>query len=629
MVSLKKYFTNVIWVRFLIVFAICLTLSSNVLSQSRQTDSLSRIAASATGKERVDVLNQLAYQWWFRNYDSCKQWATRAKNIASGLNYSQGEAEANIYLGLYEAQILGNHKSSLALFRTAETQAQSAKHFGLMGFALTQTGNIYRNEGHFDSAAFFYHSSYEILKDSLYPLYLAMLYRNRGKYFGLINEPKNEINDLQRAWKIRKRIPDPAMKVDALISMSTWYVSQFNSERAKQLLDTAETLCPAIGPSWVVSDFKTQKAMFLFQIGNTSEALPWFKEAKDYYSKSSLPSYVKLLLDIGLVFEQTGSFESGLKTYSEALQIAEKNGYTNDVAKLLDGIGSVYHLLGRESVAESYAKRAITLAQQNGYAKEEANGLNLYGNILANLNQNQNALVKHRQALAIRTRLNDKRGQAASLYNIGEALEYSNNPQEALDYQLQSLTIEESILNKSGMVISYAGLARLYMKLARLRDASLFLEKGETLARQIGTNVSMLEIYKLRKELFAKLGDYKKAFEYSNIFDQLRDSLYSNSLKIQIANLEGLYKLEQKEKEIELLTVDKKVQQDQITIQHDKIRQQELILLAVFIVLIFVLALAYNQYRFRRKVSRLNIAIQNHNEEIQTQSEKISFALMS
>ena len=210
--------------RFLLAILTTAYLSvTSLVAQTSKIDSLVSLSQKIAGKEKVDVLNQLAYQWMIKKYDSCKFFASQAWQEAEKINYAKGKSEASIFIGIYETQISGNKQKSLFHFRRGQALAHSVKEYGLEGFALTQTGNLYRIEGKYDSAFIYYQQSYQLLKDSINPWHLSMLYRNLGKYYGLLSDKEKELLYLQRAWNIRSKLTDDAMKLDALVTQLFQY----------------------------------------------------------------------------------------------------------------------------------------------------------------------------------------------------------------------------------------------------------------------------------------------------------------------------------------------------------------------------------------------------------------------
>ncbi|MBI5219958.1 MAG: PAS domain S-box protein [Bacteroidia bacterium] len=143
-----------------------------------------------------------------------------------------------------------------------------------------------------------------------------------------------------------------------------------------------------------------------------------------------------------------------------------------------------------------------------------------------------------------------------------------------------------------------------------------YAKKGLQIAKDIGALPDENTSYQHLKEAYAKLGDYKKALEYYDLFNVTKDSLFNNEKNKHISEMEAKYQTEKKQQQIKIQDVD--------------IRRQKSQKYAFIAGLIFVLALAvvaFRAYIQKKKTNRLlqekNTEISQQKEEIQTQAEHL------
>ncbi|MBI4945038.1 MAG: SpoIIE family protein phosphatase [Bacteroidetes bacterium] len=143
-----------------------------------------------------------------------------------------------------------------------------------------------------------------------------------------------------------------------------------------------------------------------------------------------------------------------------------------------------------------------------------------------------------------------------------------------------------------------------------------YAKKSLQIARDIGALPDENTSYQHLKEAYAKLGDYKKALEYYNLYTITKDSLLNNEKNRQLTEMEAKYQSEKK--------------QQQIKIRDVEITRQKTQKYAFIAGLIFVLALAIvalRAYIQKGKTNRLlhekNTEISQQKEEIQTQAEQL------
>jgi len=610
--------------KLFIAFILSSGLSGVILAQNARMDSLERVVGKSSGTQEVDITNRLAFEWYLYSVEKSYEYSSRALVLAEKLHYTRGIAEATIYKGIYES-LTGNPGQAKNLLLKGKAFAREANARGLEGYALIQLGNMQRGLGNYDSALHYYGESYQILKDSLNPWYLGSLYGNLSKYYGLISKPDTELKYLRRAYNIREHLNDPVVFIDALVLLSAWYTKNYDIEKAKSYLDRAEKLVSKDTQTEIRIDIKFQKGIILFHLGNFDEALSLFEEVKSYYAKNSTPQvYVKSLNNIGKTFEQLGNYEASLRTYFEAIKIAEEKKFSLELSKLNIGIGWDYYLLKHPDLAVQFKNKGLALAKANKYQHEQAESYNLSGLIFISQGNYDEALKETEKALTIRQEINDKAGIAESLDNLGDIFEAKGELKEALKVKLQGLELEESLLHKQGTTWSYISLARLYTKLNNYRLADTYLLKAEKNARFLKSGELLLNVLLSKRDLLEVQGNSREALQVSKRYETLKDSVFHSTLTNRISNLQGGYELDQKNKEIELLQKNKQLQENELALQKAKVRQQWFIIAFVATGLFFFGIVVVLLYRNNEKTKQLNKEIHERNEEIQAQSEELT-----
>lgn len=608
---------------FWLMLSVMVWFVTTTVAQTHEIDSLQNIVKNAAGLKKVDALNELSFRLLLVDFAKAKEALAQSKALAGQLNYKKGISEATIFEGVYE-NLIGNKKKALQLLSLGVEQAKLAGNTGWQGYGLVQKGNIYRNQGIYDSTKFWYDQSFEVLKDSLHPWHLSVLYRNISRYYEAITKPQQELVFLNRTLAIREKLTDKVLLIDVLVLLSKWHLQQAKIEKALAYLNRAEKLGTANAPTETQLQIKQQKAVIFFRQAKYTQALKLYQEVKDYYFiNSSLSSYTQLLLDIGELLEEIGNYDISLKNYFDALKIAEEKSFLKDQVNALIGLSRNYYRLKQPNMSIEFVSKGIALAEKNMFTAELARAYNQIGLTLKSEKRYVEANQFFKKALDIRIQLSDQRGQSTSLANIGETLEALGDFRQALNYHLESVAIKEAILYQSGLAWGYFDLASVYTKMNNFEKAQLFLDKAEKTARSTGVIIVLINVYETRRELYRKQGKLEAAIRYSYLFEKLKDSVNNAALTNRILSIQSLYDLDKKNQEIELLRQNKQVQEDQLNIQRSKINQQRLIIGGGIIGFVLLSILAFTLYQFFRKTARLNRQIQERNEEIQVQSEEL------
>ena len=208
------------------------------LAQTHVADSLKTVLASSEGKERLIILNKLAYELIGQDNEMADRYSDEAIRLGEQINQQQltgvaySQKGVNAYLSGYYAKALRNLRQGLTL-------AQKANDRPNQGYTLLQLGNCYLDKGVFDSSKLYYDKAYEILIDSTNPLNLSKLYRNLSVLYRFSSSVEMQKKYLSRALAINYAIQDDARIIDILILRATMYARQANYDSANHTLNEA------------------------------------------------------------------------------------------------------------------------------------------------------------------------------------------------------------------------------------------------------------------------------------------------------------------------------------------------------------------------------------------------------
>lgn len=616
-----KIALNKLWLAFTVSVIL---LVNRLEAQMVEIDSLRILINKQRGTKKIDALNALSFRLILLDYKLAIDPIEQAFTLAKGENYLAGLAESNVNKGICE-YLRGNKDASLHLLKDAGTQAKKAGAKGTEGYALVQIGNLYRAQGTLDSAKYWYDQSYLILKDSLNPWQLSVLYKNLGIYYGVTSQPFRELDFLNRSLAIRQKLADKILTVDILTFLSKWHTAQYNLAQAEAFLNQTQKYIGTDGSTEVQYQINYQRAIINFSKGNYKDALVLFNQAEEFYfAHGNLVQYATLLIDFAQVLNEVGSYDLSLKYGFEALKICtEKTFLKNEVRSQLV-IGWNYYHLRQLQYAHDFTNKVLTSARENNFKTEEATASDLNGLILNLEGKFPKALTSFEKGLMLRTELEDKKGVGRTLTKIGEAYAAMGKLKMAFDYQQQSLNMLEPLHDQAGLVWTYYNMGSVYAKMGDFEKASIFLNKAEKTARLVTRRIVLVEIYKTRRNILITQGKLAEAMTYSIVYEKLKDSVASATITNRVSSIQSLYELEQSTYELELLKKSKQVQEDQITIQKAEIHQQEFIIAAISVGMMIVGVLAYLFFGFFRKTKNLNGKLQEQNEEIQAQAEELT-----
>ena len=390
---------------------------------------------------------------------------------------------------------------------------------------------------------------------------------------------------------------------------------------------------------------------------------------------------VKLLNNLCWDFRNKAP-ENSVVYGKEAIQLAKKTGFTDEMLKAMSFTGVAYRNLGNYPEAFKYffehleeSKKFNNLEQQ-GYAY-----INI-GNAYIYQEKPIEAIKMLDEALKITKKLKNDKQSAYVMLNLGRAYLLNDDFIQANYYFMEAYDFRKNIEDKDGQGICLKYIGDTYfekgeldkaldmyirsMELVELEKdqdlysdildkvANVYLQKGnnsEALKNALKSySIGLLAGTKLRtknacltiSKTYEKLHDFNNAYKYQTLFIIYKDSLFNEDVGNRIADIEYERERQIKQKEYELER-QKKQSEINLLIEQEETHRAINIGLVSGLSLILLLALVlFRSNRVRKKTNRLltkqneliekkntdlEVAyteIQLRNEEITTQKEEIT-----
>jgi len=595
-----------------------------VASQPDVKDSLEALLKSKlTERERVGVLNQLAYQYYDFNDSLALNYAHESLRLGQSINYPKGIKYAYTMIGLsYSAK--SEFKEAIGYYRLSD-QVSVVNNEADVSYNLVLWGNCYREMARYDSALLLYRKARsQSLNSDIRSL--PGIYKNIASVYVLLWKNREAIALLDSANVFVEK--DKA--IDRYLQMDIWNIY---NQAYKNILqydlsnDYAEKMCLA---AYSLDDYyhqiacKLNQAELAFQHSNYTSALSLDFEALELTKKYAFPpQYSKVLIQIGSVYEELSQFKVAAEYFFKALKISDRLGLQAETALCYAELAWIKKDQSDYTVALEYANKSLMIREAIGDKKGVANCHNVIGLVYLLKKDYARSIQEHEVALRIREQLGYILGISASIFNISLVYEALNQIDKALDYQRRCISLEEKTENKQSLAISYNGIARLLLKVGRLGEALEFSNKALKLSHETGSILLQRNNASLFATYYQTIGNFKKAFEYQKLYQRLNDSVYSDVSALKLAEVEAIYDVEKKERDIELLKQKQAAQGNQMQLQQAELSRKNWILYSStggFLLLVVAGFIGYQYYREKIKANKM---LHEQKEEIQAQSEEL------
>ncbi|MFP4470782.1 MAG: tetratricopeptide repeat protein [Bacteroidales bacterium] len=359
---------------------------------------------------------------------------------------------------------------------------------------------------------------------------------------------------------------------------------------------------------------------------------------------------------LGLTFNDIPNFDSGIHYLSIAKNIAQLKNDSIKLASIYVNIGSMYQDQSKLQQAFDYYIRATEVYERLGQNKDLAIVLNNMALIYIDQENYHKAILLLKRASRLNEKIGDRVNLSINFSNLGicykEILLYDS----AIATFNRSLEIAGELNLTHDLARNYLNLGNVYIKLKKFEEArksyqisldysnrmnlemgrvynhlamaSLGLETGELhLVEQsldevyetvIETGILRLHLDALwfYVRLMKQKGDYRAASEYQDLYMNLKDSMQNLARTEQLEALQAKYESEKKEAENLQLRAENQY-------SGQVIRNQQLIGIGIFIVLILVTLLAFTFFRSRQKLRRAFDIMKDLNRKIGDQNREL------
>ncbi|MEO8147097.1 MAG: adenylate/guanylate cyclase domain-containing protein [Bacteroidia bacterium] len=356
--------------------------------------------------------------------------------------------------------------------------------------------------------------------------------------------------------------PEDSNKVNTLIALSKSYFST-SPDEALRLGIAAKELSEKINYKKGIALALKNTGLTYYKQGKYVEALvDWEQSKKIFENIDDKKGVANMLSNIGIIYFDQADDEKALDFNLKSLKIAEEIKDSMRIMTVLVNIGGIY---GKKRAtydqAIDYDKKALPYSE--AFEDNDAIGTitaNL-GEIYLNRGDDTTALYYFEKSLKA---YEGSENVPYSLNYIGKVYAKRGDYNKAISFQKDAYEKAKKLDSKLDMAKSLEGLAETYQHKGDIQLALETYNEAETLTSEIGANLELKIAYEGLATAYAKMKDYSNAFKYQTLLLGIKDTLYNIDTDKKLGTLLFNFENEKKQAQINLLTKDKEIQQQEI-----------------------------------------------------------------
>ncbi len=594
------------------------------VAQQDILDSLeAKLKSRLIGRERVDVLNQLAYNNFDVNDTLAFEYAKQALDLSIRTNYPLGEKYANTLVGL---GLFSSGKSKVAIpYFLRSSRISVPKSESMSSYNQMLLGNLYTGIGQYDSALFRYHQARAIAFNHS-KTDLQAIYKNIARVFSLQWKNKAALAYLDSA-KALSKYGDAYMEMELLSRYCSTYLNLLEFDKAKECLNRLCHLAEVNDDYYHKIECKLQQSRMQLIRGEFNASLVSSLDAVSFSTEYNYYQYVEVLHQTGNAYLEISQFELSAQYLYQALKHSESAGLHHQTGAIYNSLAWLTKVQRSYDKAIDYTNKAQALLEKVGDRLGVSESYNVRG--LTYLLMGDYVRTKHefKKSLQIRREVGYPKAVSASLYNLADLYLEQKKNEEALKLLYEVVEIEKKIGNKPYLSMTYGLIARQLVRDKKFKEALEFLKKADEEGEQDQSFYIKRDNARSYVFYYRELNDYKNAYLYQKKYQDLTDEIYDREGADKLAEYEALYKTQKRDQEIELLNQKQRGQETQLKFQKAEIEKKNLMILSACIGLLVIVIAGFINYNSYKQKVRVNKELRKLNQEVQSKNEEIQSSL--
>lgn len=302
--------------------------------------------AEVSGKEKVEVLNELSAIYYNKSAKKCIEFAEQAIALSQKTGNLPGEANAlrNMAIGY---SIMGDHEKGLACFQKARRIFTKAGDKQGAVRALSNTGSVYNRMGDYNKALRIFLEVLKLEQESGTKTGVARTMFNLGTVYSNLGKFDISLDYFLQALKLREELGNKQEIADSLSNIGLLYLELGEPARALEYMETALITYETSGNKRLIADTANSIGDAYLRLKDFKKALPYLQKALKMSAEiGDKRGQAYALGNIADLHMRSGNHELALDYFIKSVKISEEMGDKWGISKTIVKIGKIYGWLG-------------------------------------------------------------------------------------------------------------------------------------------------------------------------------------------------------------------------------------------------------------------------------------------
>lgn len=368
--------------------------------------------------------------------------------------------------------------------------------------------------------------------------------------FNLYGFSQKNLKIIDSLKQVIQSKPSDSIKIKTFSDLC-WYYRSVSTDSAFTYGNRALSLAKKTKNSQGEAQAYNDLGILYYDASNFKKAITYYKKTMHYRqvvndSMGMASAYNKL----GIAYQRIFKMDSAIYYATNALKIYESKNHVQYAAIIKNNIANIYQDL------KQYDKALKTHLEVADIRKEikDLNGLTYsytnIGNAYLFLKDTAQALNYYTKGIDIAKRNNFK-GELATLYNnLGSVYKGQKKFNEAIKVYNKSFDIRKNLNDNYGVASAAINIGSLYLSSGNINEAEEKLRFGLNISKKTEAKELELTAYGSLLSYFAFKKNTDSILHFQNLYNSIQDSIFSDRITKQVAEIQEKYDTAEREKEI-------------------------------------------------------------------------------
>lgn len=416
--------------------------------EQRAADSLKRIFAKSTEKEKVSILANLSLCYSYEDSVLSTAYSRQAIALAEKLGNYHCEIIAHFYLSMFYSNHFNRPKELnqllivLDIAKKHHDNEEIAKTFG-------EIGRCYMLMNNFNEALNYQQKALELFTQLDNKTGIAKSIHRMGTIYLQKEQYRVALLYFEKALQLHQKNKNSGDIAKAYYHIGFCYYEISDYDKAIASFFQCLPLYIKI-PEWA-NVWNTYD-----MLASTYQKMKNYPKALDFYFKglevkkrySVYLAFAYSYNNLGAVYNETGKYDLALQYSMKSLKIKEKYGEKKDIANSLEYIGRIYKNKGFYEKATDYSNRALQLYHEIQYKEGMIAAIENLGDVAIKAKKYSEALKKYTEALLLANTLKIPDKIRDMHFKLSEIYSSTGNNKEALAHYRLADQMNDSIFSR-------------------------------------------------------------------------------------------------------------------------------------------------------------------------------------